>query len=89
MLSLPSKPWKRVSLSPLGDGRYRLTVLSPPADAAAFERFVRDDVLTSLASGDRVEQVEPDTRSVIVAIERLDRFQRGLAFQSVIVEQRP
>lgn len=87
MLSLPSKPWKRVKVSAEGAGRYTVTILSPLKDEEEFQQVIREDLEPSLGELDRLEEVRWSTRSVTVTLARLDLFQRRLAFKSVIVER--
>jgi hypothetical protein len=88
MLSLPSKPWKRVTVAPEGAGRYTVTVVSPVMDEEAFRQVIREDIEPSLGEDDRLEEVRWPTRSVTATVGRLDLFRRRLAFRSVIVERR-
>lgn len=87
MLSLPSKPWKRVKVSAESAGRYTVTVLSPLKDEAEFQQMIREDIEPSLGEQDRLEEARWAARSVSVTVTRLDLFQRRLAFKSVIVER--
>jgi hypothetical protein len=88
MLSLPSKPWKRVTVAPEGAGRYTVTIVSPVMDEEAFRQVIREDIEPSLGEEDRLEEVRWPARSVTVTVARLDLFRRRLAFKSVIVERR-
>jgi hypothetical protein len=88
MLSLPSKPWKRVTVAPEGAGRYTVTIVSPLMDEEAFRQVIREDIEPSLGEEDRLEEVRWPARSVTATVARLDLFQRRLALKSVIVERR-
>ncbi len=88
MLSLPSKPWKRVRVSPEGAGRYTVTIVSPVKDEEEFRQVISEDIEPSLGEQDRLEEVRWPARCVTVTVARLDLFQRRLAFKSVMVERR-
>jgi hypothetical protein len=88
VLSLPSKRWKRVTLTPAGEGMYTVTVVSPLRGEEDFHRVVREDVEVSLGDGERLLEARWATRSIVVAVADLALFKRRLAFRNVLVDVR-
>lgn len=87
MLSLPQKPWRRVRIAPLGEGRHLMTFVSGVADRAGFEDALREDIETCLGPADRILAEDPDALGVTLHLRDLAAFQRALALQSIIVER--
>ena len=86
MLSLPSKPWKKVKIDELGNQEYRLTFLSPLENELQFREAVVEDIASSLGEQDRLGQSDWQSRSVTLTITDLKAFKRKLIFASVMIE---
>lgn len=86
MLSLPSKPWKRVRIDDLGNGELRLTFLSDLESEAQFEEVVQKDIVPSLDTKDRLVGQDWPSRSVVVQTLNPAMFKRNLVFACIMVE---
>lgn len=86
MLSLPSKPWMKVKLEPLGEDQYRITFISPIEEEAQFLAVIEADIAASLGQGDRLEKPDWPSRSVTLLTADLPSFNRKLVFASIMIE---
>ncbi len=86
MLSLPSKPWKKVKLEDEGEGRYAITILSRLRSRAAFEKFVRDDLGSCLGAEDTLSDPRWKTGSVTLRTRHLKSFKRKLIYANIVIE---
>jgi len=86
MLSLPSKPWKKVKIDALGSDQYRITFVSPLADEAEFDESVDEDIASCLAGQDSLGAADWPSRSVVVTTTDLDALKRKLVYASIMVE---
>ncbi len=86
MLSLPSKPWKKIKLADEGEGRYAITVLSPLRSRAAFEKFVHDGLGPCLGAEDTLSDPDWKTRNVALATGDLKAFTRKLIYANIVIE---
>ena len=86
MLSLPSKPWKKVKIDPLGEQEYRITFLSPLDDEAQFLEIVEDDLGSSLGERDRLGEPDWPSRSVTLSTPDLAAVKRKLVYASIMIE---
>jgi hypothetical protein len=86
MISLPSKPWKRILLKDLGRGRYRITAVSPFKDEAGFREFVEEELAECLGGGDLLEEPSWKDRTIILLTGDVDGFRRRCAFRAIRVE---
>ncbi|MBI4292602.1 MAG: hypothetical protein HY661_14090 [Betaproteobacteria bacterium] len=86
MLSLPSKPWKKVKIDALGADEYRLTFLSPLDDEAQFKEVLEEDIAASLGEQDRLGDPDWPSRSVTVTLSDLAAFKRKLVYASIMIE---
>ena len=86
MLSLPSKPWKKVKIDQLGEQEYRVTFLSPLDSEAQFLEAVEEDLGSSIGEGDRLGAPDWASRSVTLATADLAAFRRRLVYASIMIE---
>lgn len=86
MLSLPSKPWKKVRIDELGNGELRLTFLSDLESEAQFEEVIQKDIVPSLDTKDRLVGQDWPSRSVVVQTLNPAMFKRNLVFACIMVE---
>jgi len=86
VLSLPSKPWKKIRIDALAEHRWRIAFLSDFADEAQFRRTVEDDVRPCLGATDEVIDIDGAARAVVVATRDLVAFKRNLVFACIMVE---
>lgn len=86
MLSLPSKPWKRVRIDELGEDELRLSFLSELESEAQFEEVIQKDIVPSLDAKDRLIARDWPSRSVVVHTPNPKMFKRNLVFACIMVE---
>lgn len=86
MLSLPSKPWKKVRLEPLGADEYRITFVSLLADEAQFHEAIDEDIVSSLGQHDKLGTPDWHSRSVTLTTSDLPAFKRKLVYASIMIE---
>lgn len=86
MLSLPSKPWKKVKIDALGDQVFRITFLSELENEAQFLEVIGEDIASSLGERDRLGEPDWRSRSVTLTTADLDAFRRKLIFASIMIE---
>ena len=86
MLSLPSKPWKKVRINPLGGEDYRITFISPLDDEAQFQEAIDDDIASSLGPQDRLGTPDWPSKSVTLTTNDLAAFKRKLVYASIMIE---
>jgi hypothetical protein len=86
MLSLPSKPWKKVKIEAVAEQRYRIVFLSEFPDEAAFGEAIEKDIRPSLGPKDELSAPDWLSRSVTLTTPDLPTFKRNLVFACVMVE---
>ncbi len=86
MLSLPSKPWKKVRISELGDRHFRITFVTELENEAQFREILEEDIVASLGLQDRMGAADWPTRSVVITTPNLPALKRNLVYASIMVE---
>ena len=86
MLSLPSKPWKKVKIETVSERRHRIVLLTEACSEADFLRVVEEDLRPSLGAGDALDGPDFASRSVMLTTGDLRTFRRNLVFACVMVE---
>lgn len=86
MLSLPSKPWKKVKIDALGDQVFRITFLTELENEARFLEVIGEDIASCLGERDRLGEPDWQSRSVTLTTADLDAFRRKLIFASIMIE---
>lgn len=86
MLSLPSKPWKRVRLETVAERHYRIVFLTEFSGEAAFLQAVEKDIRPCLGRGDELGSPDWASCSVELKTPDLPTFKRNLVFACVMVE---
>lgn len=86
MLSLPSKPWKKVKIDPLENQKYLITFLSPLEDEAQFQEVIKEDIGSSLAEHDSLDKPDWQSRSVTLTTTDLKAFKRKLIYACIMIE---
>ncbi len=86
MLSLPSKPWKKVKIDALGDQVFRITFLTELENEAQFLEVIEEDLVSSLAEQDSLGPPDWQSRSVTLTTADLGAFRRKLIFASIMIE---
>jgi hypothetical protein len=86
VLSLPSKPWKKVRIVPLEKDGFRVTILSELKSQAEFDEIIEEDIVASLGEHGRVVTRDWPSRCVDVSTPELGLFKRNLIFASVMIE---
>ncbi len=86
MLSLPSKPWKRVKIDALGGDEYRISFVSPLDDEAQFREAIEQDIVASLGEKDRLGTPDWPSRSLTLNTADLAAFKRKLVYASIMIE---
>ena len=87
MLSLPSKPWKKIALEKQQDGRFLITVLSPLTTEAEFEQVIGDDLQSCVGEHDVLVERDWDTKTLVLTTGDIKSFKRKLIYHSVIVDE--
>lgn len=86
MISLPSKPWKKVQIVALPEQRYRMVFLTEIPTEQALREVVEKDIAPCLGIRDELGAVDWPSRSVTLTILDLATFKRNLVFACVMVE---
>jgi hypothetical protein len=86
MLSLPSKPWKKIKLETVGEDTYRLVFLTDMPSEADFDETIAKDVLPCLGPKDSLGSADWASRSVTFSTRDLVTFKRNLVFACLMVE---
>jgi hypothetical protein len=86
VLSLPSKPWRKVKLDELGEGEIRLTIVSELENVRQFEEVIDEDIVGSLGPEDRIGERDWSSRSVTLTIFDFAAFKRKLVYASIMIE---
>lgn len=87
MLSLPSKPWKKVKIEKKKEGKYLITFLSPLKKSAEFERIVEEDLKECLGEKDRFGAPKWKTKSIPLSTQDIQSFRRRLLYQRIFIEE--
>jgi hypothetical protein len=86
VLSLPSKPWKKIRIEAVAEGSYRIVLLTGTPTEAAFRKVIDDDIRPSLGASDVLGTADWPSRSVMLTTPDLPTFKRNLVFACVMVE---
>ena len=86
MISLPSKPWKKVKIVALPEQRYRIVFVTEMPTEAALREVVEKDIAPSLGTRDELGLVDWPSRSVTLTTLDLPTFKRNLVFACIMVE---
>ena len=87
MLSLPSKPWKKVKIEEKKEGKYLITFLSPIKESAEFERIIEEDLKYCLGEKDRFGAPRWKTMSITLFTPDIQSFRRRLLYQRIFIEE--
>ena len=85
VLTLPSKPWKRVAIIKVAETEYIVRVLSPVKEFAEFDRIVREDLEPCLGPGDKLADPLWESRSVRLISHDFTAFRKRLVFQGIVI----
>ncbi len=86
MLSLPTKPWKKVKIDNLRQGEFLLTFLSEFESKAQFDEVIKEDIVASLGSQDQIGERNWALRNVAVTTPDLEAFKRRLVYACIMIE---
>ncbi len=86
MISLPSKPWKKVKIVALPEQRYRIVFLTEMPTELELREVVEKDLAPSLGPHDELSPVDWPSRSVTLSTSDLPTFKRNLVFACIMVE---
>ena len=86
MISLPSKPWKKVKIVALPEQRYRIVFVSEMPTEADLCEVVEKDIAPSIGPGDELGTVDWPSRSVTLTTQDLPTFKRNLVFACIMVD---
>ena len=86
MISLPSKPWKKVKIVALPQQRYRIEFLTEMPTEADLREVVEKDIAPSVGPLDELGPVDWPSRSVTLTTLDLPTFKRNLIFACIMVE---
>ena len=87
MLNLPPKRWKKVRLEDCGEGRYRLTFLTPLKNQQEFRSILKDDIEMCLDEGDKVLEASWEGATVSLRIADYPAFQRRLIYVNILIDE--
>lgn len=85
MISLPSKPWKKVRIEAADEG-YRIVLVTEISNEAEFLEVIRNDITPCLGPHDELSPPDWPSRSVTLTTLDLPTFKRNLVFACVMVE---
>lgn len=86
MISLPSKPWKKVRIEVV-EGRYRIVFVTEIADEAAFLGVIKNVIAPCLGQQDELSPPDWPSRSITLSTADLRTFKRNLVFACIMVVQ--
>jgi hypothetical protein len=86
VLSLPSKPWKKVRISGLRDRNFRITFVTELDNEVQLNEIIEEDIATSLGPQDSLGAADWPSRSVVVTTADLAALKRNLVYASIMVE---
>lgn len=86
MISLPSKPWKKVRLEDAAGQGLRIVFLTELPTEQAFLEAVEKDLRPCLGLQDELGEPDWASRSVLLKTQDLPTFKRNLVFACVMVE---
>lgn len=86
MLSLPSKPWKKVRIDELGNDQLRVVFVSDLESEAQFDEVIAEDIVASLGEHDDIISRDWPSRSMVVRTASPVIFRRNLVFASIMIE---
>jgi hypothetical protein len=86
VLSLPSKPWKKVRISELGERNFQITFVTELENEAQFREIIEEDIAVSLGPQDSLGAADWVSRSVIITTADLTVLKRNLVYASIMVE---
>lgn len=86
MLSLPSKPWKKVRLEDLGEQRFRIVFLTEMPSETDFLQAIERDLRPSLGVKDELGTPDWWSRSVTLTTRDLPTFKRNMVFACVMIQ---
>lgn len=86
MISLPSKPWKKVKIETLAEASYRIVFQSDLASETAFFEAIDKDLRPCLGANDQLDSPDWATRSVLLNTTDLRTFKRNMVYACVMVE---
>jgi hypothetical protein len=87
MLSLPSKPWKKIAVQRSGEGRYLITFVSPIEDEQEFEKIIDEDLGLCLSVGDALSEPSWSARSIVLTTDDFDLFKKRLVYVCIMIEK--
>jgi hypothetical protein len=85
VLTLPSKPWKRVAIAQMGEAEYLIRLISPLKEPAEFDRIVREDLEPCLGPQDKLTDPIWESRSVRLITSDFNAFKKRLIFQGIVI----
>ncbi len=85
MLTMPSKPMKRLEARLEEDGSYTLTFISPLKNASQFKRIIQKEIAPCMSERDSITGSNWETRSFSLATNELRPFQLCLLKRLIIV----
>lgn len=86
MISLPSKPWKKVSMEALAGNDYRIVFLTEMPTEAEFFEAIEKDIRPCLGVRDELGTPDWASRSVKLTTLDLPNFKRNMVYACVMIE---
>jgi hypothetical protein len=88
MLSLPSKPWKRIKVEPQGGANYLIVFRSKIETEYEFLRTIHDDLELCLGHDDKLIDARWENKSVTLVTDDFETFKRRLIYVCIMIEER-
>ena len=86
MISLPSKPWKKVNIEALPEQRYRIVFVTEMPTETDFREAVEKDLRPCMGVGDELGEADWPSRSVVLTTRDLPTLKRNMVFACVMIE---
>ncbi|MFC1824228.1 hypothetical protein ACFL9T_16070 [Thermodesulfobacteriota bacterium] len=86
MLTVPSKPMRKLKARPEGEGRYTLTFTSPLKNEDEFEMTIKEVIGPFLAESDVIFDLCWETKSFSLTTTDLKTIQRELIHHLIIIK---
>lgn len=86
MLSLPSKPWKKIKIDHEENNRYVITFISRIEHEVDFHKTLHDDLELCISGDDALSDACWETKSVVLTTEDFALFKKRLVYVCIMIE---
>lgn len=88
MLSLPSKPWKRIKVEQQSKTSYLIIFDSNIETEEEFRKTIFDDLELCLSQGDNLSDAQWSNKSVVLTTEDFQTFKRRLIYVCIMIDDK-